>query len=541
MITLLDEIDKNCRQYRFVTLLEQTKSARQLLSKKSINISIFGQFKAGKSSFINNIIGKPVLPTGVIPVTSVITSIQYGQAERAFIDFEGGRIEEVQLAHISDYVTEGRNPGNIKKVEKARIELPGMERFRGLMLTDTPGLGSIFLNNSRTTSDNFALTSIAVVCISAERPLSERDIELTNHLIQNSYKVICMLTKVDLFTADQTKEIMDFIQKSLQKKTGIQIPVYKYSIISDNDIYRKKVQDEIFLPYLKDFDFETGQIARHKILNLANSCLEYLNLASNVSLKTDEGKAFLKAKIFDEKMNMSFIRHELTLIASDSKSHVRESVFNIIEPYIKDSIAELEEQFYNDFNSWKGNLYTVTRIYEDWLKTLIGERMLNIIEIEKQAFENILIEVNSKFCYYTRTFRERIEGRVYELLKLKVSPQEWLPSFNPMKKPDISVYPTFDTPIDLLWFLFPMFIFRPLFKRYFRKQIKAELLKNAHRTTSLISENIFKEIDLNQAQVLDYIHRELQTIEHALSAMNSKTAELSEEINRLKHRISEIA
>lgn len=539
MNELLNETETICRQYRLDSLLQQIKQIRQLVYNNTIDISVFGQFKAGKSSFLNNIIGKAILPTGVIPVTSILTYIYYGLTERAYIDYKEGYSEEIHLNDIGDYVTEKQNPDNVKDVDKARIELPVMEKFKGLCLVDTPGIGSIFLNNSRTANENISFTSIAIVCISAERPLAETDLELISKLIHESYKVICLLTKVDLFTEEQTKEILAFMKKSLSQKTGHDIPVYKYSVYSNNDLYREKIQNEIFLLYLDKFDVEIENIFQHKVLKIANSCLQYMELAREASLKTDVERDFLKAKIFDEQMNMPFIRHELSLIASDAKSRVRDSVFSLIEPHVQDIIIGLQHQFDLDFQSWKGNLYNLSRSFEQWLKTSIGTRLLKIIKNEQPAFENVLKEVNSKFSFYSNTFKGRIEGKVLELLNLKISTQKWKPSFKPMKQPDISVYPAFDTPIDLIWFFFPMYIFRNIFKRYFRRQIKAEVFKNVYRTTSIISEIIFREIDLNREQTLDYCQHELQTIEHALSARNSKTEEYDITCKNLKKAINQ--
>ena len=202
-----------------------------------------------------------------------------------------------------------------------------------------------------------------------------------------------------------------------------------------------------------------------------------MELTREASLKTDEERAHLKAKIFDEKMKMSFIRQELNLIVTDSKSRVRESVYEVFMPYIHDVISELHRQFDQDFPTWNGNLYTLSRKYEQWLKSSIGVKLLEIVDFEKPAFEKILHEVSNKFTFYTRTLKERLEGNVYKVLKLKIPAQEWKPEFRPLKRPDISVYPAFDTPIDLLWFVIPMSIFRNIFRKYFRRQISAELEK----------------------------------------------------------------
>ena len=76
---LVEKIHITANQYHLVSLKRQLEVCELLLEETThiIDVAILGQFKAGKSSFINSIIGKPVLPTGVTPVTTVITRLQY--------------------------------------------------------------------------------------------------------------------------------------------------------------------------------------------------------------------------------------------------------------------------------------------------------------------------------------------------------------------------------------------------------------------------------------------------------------------------------
>ncbi|HPL63672.1 MAG TPA: dynamin family protein [Syntrophales bacterium] len=75
--SLLRNIENICSRYQLASLRRQIDSCRKLLSTAPlIDIAVLGQFKAGKSSFLNSLIGKSVLPVGVVPVTTVITCIR---------------------------------------------------------------------------------------------------------------------------------------------------------------------------------------------------------------------------------------------------------------------------------------------------------------------------------------------------------------------------------------------------------------------------------------------------------------------------------
>ena len=537
MQILLNEIKNICLKYELTSLQRLIVSAENLLSEKFIDIAIFGQFKAGKSSFINSIIGKPILPTGVIPATSVITRIYFGEKERALLKFNDNRIEEICLNVIDEYITEPKNPKNIKGVCFANIEIPELKQYKGLCFIDTPGIGSIFLKNTQTTEVWSDEATIAIVCISAERPLSEFDLKLIKELDSNSYKLVCLLTKTDLFTIEQLEEINIFLQTSLNNEIGKNIEIYNYSILSNTNFYKNKISESICKPLLERYDNEIEKIYQHKVLKIATNCLNYIEIAHQASLKTDDEKKLLKEKIFDEKVNTVFIQQELRLITADSKSRVRDTVYNIFDKYSKNLLSELRNDLNNEFPLWKGNLYQLTRKYENWLKSALTLKLKNIADKEQLQFNKILNKINAHFSFYTKSLREKLSKNIFKVLEIKLRSDEWKPEFKPLKQPDISIYRTFDSNIDLLWFLFPMFIFRNIFKNYFSKQIAHEVEKNIHRLTSNITDIINKETNNNKEQTLIYILNELNTIEKVLSGKKSNSNDYSKTINELKQII----
>lgn len=95
------------------------------LADDRFNVVVAGRFNRGKSTLLNALLGVDRLPTGIIPLTSVITTVRYGTSERVLIDYEGrGLRGEVSLDQLPEYVTEKRNPGNIKRIRSEEIQLP---------------------------------------------------------------------------------------------------------------------------------------------------------------------------------------------------------------------------------------------------------------------------------------------------------------------------------------------------------------------------------------------------------------------------------
>lgn len=136
-------------------LLEATERCQALvvqLAEDRFNLAVVGQFKRGKSTLMNAVIGRNLLPTGFLPLTSAITTLCYGSAERVLLRRQGWTWEqEVPLAQLADFITEHGSPGNEKRLIEARVELPLPFLRRGLHFIDTPGIGSARHENTATT------------------------------------------------------------------------------------------------------------------------------------------------------------------------------------------------------------------------------------------------------------------------------------------------------------------------------------------------------------------------------------------------------
>src|SRR5581483_10495275 len=117
------------------------------LRTNELTVLVAGQFKRGKSTFINALLGEELLPTGALPLTSVATMIHYGESAKAIVGFRDGGSMQIAAADIGRYVTEAENPENRLRVARVDVELP-VELLRGVRLVDTPGIASTFVHNS---------------------------------------------------------------------------------------------------------------------------------------------------------------------------------------------------------------------------------------------------------------------------------------------------------------------------------------------------------------------------------------------------------
>src|SRR6266849_449751 len=120
------------------------------LAEDRFNLVVVGRFSRGKTSLMNAVLATDRLPTGIRPLTSVITTVAYGSKEKAIIRRIGFHIDqEIPLDALLDYITEKGNSGNIRRIRMAEVQLPAELLRRGFYFVDTPGLGSPILANTR--------------------------------------------------------------------------------------------------------------------------------------------------------------------------------------------------------------------------------------------------------------------------------------------------------------------------------------------------------------------------------------------------------
>lgn len=527
-------IQSIAEKYQLNDIQQQINYLENFVKQKIINIAVLGQFKSGKSSFINSFIQKNILPTNVLPATSVITIIRYGQNETAQIVFLDNHIENIDIQKLEEYITESQNPKNIKNVKVAIVELPELIEYKQIEIIDTPGIGSFFKNNTETTQSWLPEATVAMVCISAERPLAEQDIELFNELQQSAFKTYCLLTKTDFFSDEEISKIKQFLSDSLHQLYQQKYSIFPYSIYRNTEQYRQKILDELVKPIIQKHEDIANQIYRHKLNVLRTKTIDFFEVAYQASLRSDEERQQLKLKILDEHTNAKFVQRELQLISTDQKSSIRHKILAILERHEIRLVEQIEQDFDKQFPNWRGNLYHLTEQFKQWLKNVLTTHLQQLQQTEQASFEKIVQEINQHYSLYTQHFKNRLSDNVFNTLGIKLTSESWAPEYSPLKKPDISVYRVFDSHIELLWFMFPMFIFKPLFRKHFKKQIATEVNKNIHRLTSDISEIIKKQIDQSKEQTLRYLLTELDTIEKALSENQSQSHEYVEIIERLK-------
>ena len=176
-------------------------------------LACVGQFKRGKSTLLNALVGQSVLPTGVTPVTSAVTVLRHGPAGIRVRTREGW--VESPIARLPELVTEEGNPGNAKGVLTVEVLLPAEALRDGLCLVDTPGLGSVVEANGLAAREFVPHIDAALVVLGTDPPISGEELRLVGAIAEQTDILIFVINKVDRVVSADSVEAAEFTRQLL--------------------------------------------------------------------------------------------------------------------------------------------------------------------------------------------------------------------------------------------------------------------------------------------------------------------------------------
>ena len=186
------------------------------LRQNRFNLVVLGAFKRGKSTLINALLGKPVLPTAIVPLTSVVTILSYGEQLGIEVFFTNGERREISPEELVDYITEKGNPRNKKGVHEVKISYPSPYLRDGVRIIDTPGVGSVYEHNTDVALNFLPRVDAGVFVVTVDPPLSAAEHEFLKDIREYVHKLFFVLNKIDYVAEAEHQEALEFTSQVLQ-------------------------------------------------------------------------------------------------------------------------------------------------------------------------------------------------------------------------------------------------------------------------------------------------------------------------------------
>ena len=209
---------------------------------------------------MNAILGRPCLPVGVVPLTSVITTVAYGSKDHVVLRFDRSMLtQEIPIGALPQYVTQQGNPGNMKRIKVAEVQIRAEVLRRGFHFVDTPGLGSAIAENTRTTESFLPEADAFLVVTSFESPLSEEEIRILRKVSASARKIFVAINKQDIVRPEEREDVGAFIRGQLAAIFGEDAPRV-FALSARDGLEAKALNDEARLKDSGLIDLEQGLI-----------------------------------------------------------------------------------------------------------------------------------------------------------------------------------------------------------------------------------------------------------------------------------------
>ena len=229
----------------------------QRVQRHEFRLAVAGQFKRGKSTVINALLGRALLPADVLPLTSVPTIVGQGPENRASVVLQTGATLSIPLEDLPAFATEIHNPGNVRGVEHIAVEIPDRMPVSNLSLIDLPGIGSTVEANSRIAYASLDMADAAILVTGADPPLTEPELRFLETLTRRVARVFVVQNKRDLFSEGDWQRAAAFNADQVAAILG---PTTIYGVSARDALAAKRHVDAQHLQASGWVDFESALV-----------------------------------------------------------------------------------------------------------------------------------------------------------------------------------------------------------------------------------------------------------------------------------------
>jgi len=528
----LRTVSELCQRYEITALDDFLASCRTFAQEETLNIAILGRFKAGKSSFLNHLLDTKWLPAGAVPVTAVVTEIEYGPLERAEVVFKDGSRRQIALNRISEFVSESENPENSKQALRVRVELPAMQRYRGTRFVDTPGLESVLEHNTEASIDWLPNVGLALVAVGVDSPLSQRDIALIGNLSRYTPNISVLLTKVDIVDESDRAKVTDFVQKQLARHCNKPVPVFSYSIRPGFEHLRAEIERLLSRADAQASEHHAA-VLRHKIDSLLSECCDYLTLALRAAEADDSARQRLRQSIVGDQEHLDDTRQALRLLVRHAAATSRTAFERLLQPDEGPVRHRLLIQFDREFSLWTHSLRVATERFDEWLSASVSLEVASLSSKHREEFVQPIQRVSRQLSQSLQDFRNWLSERTLQALGVPLRTSEMELHVEDQRSPDVRLGKIFDRNWELLSFLLPMPLVKGLLKKHFERKVGDVVFMNLSRLASQWEGIVNASLSTLEKEALHRLAVLIATIEKLTATAGQETSRIRADLLRL--------
>lgn len=375
--TALEKTGEVMAQLELADQAQQAKDASARLKSRVFSVGIMGEFKRGKSTVINALLGEKIAPADVVPASATLNRVTYGLTPKATILYKDGRRESVPVDKIADYVTKitEESAATAALVDQAIVEYPCQFCKNNVEIIDTPGLNDDERMDAISEAVIPELDAVVMV-LSADSPFSKSEAEFVRNKLMTSdvTKMIVLVNRIDtIYDEDDRVRILQSIKEKIVREVSDRIAAI-HGIDSQlyQDTKRKLAEIQLYpisaiqalqgrMKDKPELVNQSGILAfedrLRRLLTQERGALEIMRVSSIISKLLQEGQSALTLRINALEMdseeflkNKQAAEEEIVLLRSnklDEKAKLRKAGMQIkgkLDGLVVEKYEALEER-----------------------------------------------------------------------------------------------------------------------------------------------------------------------------------------------------
>ena len=391
------------------------------LRTNRFNLVVLGAFKRGKSTLINALLGEAVLPTAIVPLTSVVTILGYGDRLSIQVHFQNGETREIGKEELVNYITEKGNPQNRKGVREVEIAYPSDYLKDGVRIIDTPGVGSVYAHNTDVAYNYLPQVDAAIFVVTVDPPLSAAEQEFLQDIREFVHKVFFVLNKIDYVEAAERQEALDFTVQVLQTNLATdRIMIFPISAklaidskTNGHPEYLEASRLPEFEEHLRQFLYkEKGRVL---LISCVSGALKTIT-DSTLGLKVERQASALPLKELEEKIARFDLElqglekeREMSLLLLDGRvKGVITELDADLEAFKKETTARLRREVEATFHQKSRAALDLRKEMEDYLFAALRDVFTTWRRLEIEKLSQVLTDTHQDFASRINAILERL-------------------------------------------------------------------------------------------------------------------------------------
>lgn len=295
IIQILGEIKKIAEVLNVTPIVDILTTTIEDLKKERFKVVVVGEFSRGKSTFINGLLGKRILPSSPVPTTTILNKIVYSETPTYSLVFRNAdrmaqTVSEDEFKSIvapdepfeedeTAMIVRNEQLERITEIAYAEIGYPTTICSHGVEIVDTPGTNDLDAAREEITYRFIPQSDASIILLSGKMPLAETEMNfIRDRIIASDIKKLFFVInfKDALKTESDQNKVMQYIKEHLQ------------SIVSNPRIYMVSAKQALSAKRRL-----LGETVKGQVVPLEETGYPEFEEALSTFLSKDQGKTKL--------------------------------------------------------------------------------------------------------------------------------------------------------------------------------------------------------------------------------------------------------